>query len=109
MKRWPFIIAAIGAHAWLSIYSFRVVLGIAHMHPDDRPGVLQAVWGAVVAVTWFPLLWLSTFVRVGGQRASDGKWGVAILILNSVVAVLGVWVVGRALRRWYLCRHRSHA
>jgi len=92
------LVGAVAAHAFLAFYSWGVAFGIAHMHPDSRPQVQQALANWVAVITWFPLLHLVP---------NSLFW--PALFVNSTLVVVGGWLVARALGRWYTCRQHSHA
>jgi|SRR5262245_3310857 len=101
MRAHVLLIGAAIAHASLALYSFGILFGIAHMHPDERPAAV--LWQVIVAVTWFPLLMLGYYVRVGGQRVVDA-WSIPLALANGALVVYGVWFGVRTLRR-RSCRH----
>lgn len=94
------LVGAIAAHAFLSVYSFGWAFGIAHMHPDDLPEVQQAIANLVVAITWFPLLYVA-------PPSFSFSW--PVLFANSTLVVVGGWLAARAISQWYRCRQQSHA
>ena len=101
MKAHLLLIGAVLVHTSLALYSFGVLFGIAHMHPDQRPGAV--LWQLLVTVTWFPLLMLASYVRVAGERVVE-PWSVPLALANSTLVVYGVWFAVRALRRRRSCR-----
>ena len=87
MKKVVFLILAICLHAFLTLFSFGMMFGMAHMQAEDRPRAPQILWGSIALVTWQPLLLLTyDKIRIGRRRVFDSH-PIPIVILNSSAAV----------------------
>jgi len=87
MKTASTLLALAFLHGFLSVYSFGVLIGYAHMREQDRPLISQSVWTAVMHVTWQPLLQVThDRIRVNGKRLFDTHW-LLFMSVNSLAAV----------------------
>jgi hypothetical protein len=93
------IFVGITLHAFLTIWSFGVLFGIGHMHPDDRPLVYERFCSIVMATTWLPTLGLFSRLEMDGDRLIDSH-PYPFVFTNSTIAVGGsVWIMTMINRR----------
>lgn len=76
---------SIAIHAALSMYSFIVLLGIGHMHPDNTPQFLKFVFKIIYLITWLPLLHLISILKQT-LLSSYPAW-ITLSLINSSIAV----------------------
>ena len=108
MKKLCVAAIVVATHAFLTMYSFGVLFGIAHMMPDDRPNVPQVLWGTVLVITWQPLLFLThEHIRYNGHRVID-TYPYTFTVVNSILAIAlgyGIFLGARGFLR--KCRHKA--
>ena len=87
MKKWFVLALVVVLHAWLSVYSFSVMLGMGHLQPESRSKLRQYTWGCIHMVTWQPVLYpICYHVRLDGRRLVD-RYFYPCVVLNSLTAV----------------------